>query len=277
MCVHGDVFNLQSQNYHITVNIKVINNFPASTPKHFGRTSNIKPCWSSRPKSLQRKKEITAGGDQLLDDFYVSTLCRLEGTNGLKPTWKMMIALHLTHSIQMSNLNTRGTKTKLESIQIRFDSTEWISWRPHEDRQKSQLSGVPLISAAILSSSQERAAETGCLLQGYDRPSHKGRPVCMYCMYSYKTLANAVKDGLRPKRRAQLIFLELYHHTSYLGPLLPSTLGSYQGLIAASSAICPPLAGCTARSEEIEERAGKTQEDRLQHPGRGDQVQPRGK
>lgn len=49
----------------------------------------------------------------------------------------------------------------------------------------------------------------------------------------------------------------LHHRTSYLGPLLPSTLGSYQGLIAASSAICPPSAGCTARSEEIEERPGK--------------------
>lgn len=51
---------------------------------------------------------------------------------------------------------------------------------------------------------------------------------------------------------AQLIFLLLYH-TSYLGPLLPSTLGSYQGLIAASSAVRPPSAGCTASSEEIEE------------------------
>lgn len=80
----------------------------------------------------------------------------------------------------MSNLNTRGTKTKLESIQIRCDSTKWISRRPHEDRKKSQLSGAPLISAAILSSSQGRAAETGCVLQGYDRPSHKGRPGGLY-------------------------------------------------------------------------------------------------
>lgn len=50
--------------------------------------------------------------------------------------------------------------------------------------------------------------------------------------------------------RPQLIFLPLYH-TSYLGPLLPSTLGSYQGLIAAFSAICPPSAGCTVSTEEI--------------------------
>lgn len=183
-----------------------VRHFPDTQERLFFFWSPAAPQTTSTLAMLKRRaNEICRGNSD------VSTTCRLESSDGLKPVWRTSI----THFKYVRSKNFR-------------QEVKWISWRRRKKKSQLLRSGTYLLSRRPLKRGVFSKVATG--------PSqHKGRledptppPPPTPDVFTQER-----RERWFFGRRSQLIFLPL-HHTSYLGTPTPAP-SLHSGIISEAN------------------------------------------